>query len=60
MYKGFLLSNMISLLNFKLYLAFASAVRQIELGEDSKHFINGDTISAVLALLLVHPLDTLK
>lgn len=60
MYKGFLLSNAISLINFNLYLAFASVASDIELGSDFKNYINGDTIAAVSALLLVHPLDTLK
>jgi len=60
MYKGFLLSNAISLINFNLYLAFASAASDIDLGADYKNFINTDTIAAVSALLLVHPLDTLK
>ncbi len=60
MYKGFLLSNAISLINFNLYLAFASVTSDINLGEDYSKFINGDTIAAVSALLLIHPLDTLK
>ncbi len=60
MYKGFLLSNAISLINFNLYLAFASVTSDINLGEDNSKFINGDTIAAVSALLLIHPLDTLK
>ncbi len=60
MYKGFLLSNAISLVNFNLYLAFASAMSTVELGSDYTNFINTDTISAVSALILLHPLDTLK
>ena len=60
MYNGFLLSNAISLINFNLYLAFASAASNIDLGADYKNFINADTIAAVGALMLVHPLDTLK
>jgi len=60
MYKGFLLSNAISLINFNLYLAFASAASNIDLGADYQNFINADTIAAVGALMLVHPLDTLK
>lgn len=60
MYRGFLLSNAISLINFNLYLAFASAASEIEIGADYKNFINGDTIAAVSALLLLHPLDSLK
>lgn len=60
MYKGFLLSNAISLINFNLYLAFASVATNVELGSDVKDFINADTIAAIGALLLIHPLDTLK
>lgn len=60
MYKGFLLSNAISLINFNLYLAFASVASDIDLGADVKNYINADTIAAVGALMLVHPLDTLK
>jgi len=60
MYKGFLLSNAISLINFNLYLAFASVASDIDLGADYKNYINADTIAAVGALMLVHPLDTLK
>lgn len=60
MYKGFMLSNAISLINFNLYLAFASVARNIDFGTEAKDFINADTISAVGALLLIHPLDTLK
>lgn len=61
MYRGFLLSNAISLINFNLYLAFASAATEANLvGDDYKSYINADTIASVSALLLVHPLDTLK
>ena len=60
MYKGFLLSNAISLINFNLYLAFSSVATNIDLGAETKDFINTDTIAAVGGLLLVHPLDTLK
>lgn len=60
MYKGFLLSNVISLVNFNLYLAFASALNEVQIGEDYRNFVNVDTLSAVGALLLIHPLDTLK
>ena len=60
MYKWYLLSNAISLINFNLYLAFASVATNVELGSDVKDFINADTIAAIGALLLIHPLDTLK
>ena len=59
-YKGFVLSNIISVINFNLFLAFASTASTIEFGDDIKDFINADTISAVGALALIHPLDTLK
>ena len=60
MYKGFFLSNAISLVHFNLFLAFASVATNVELGAEVKDYINSDTIASVGALLLIHPLDTLK
>jgi len=60
MYKGFFLSNIISLVHFNFYLAFASAASRVDFGSEGNNYINGDTIAAVSALILVHPLDTLK
>lgn len=62
MYKGFWLSNAISFLNFNLYLSLAQGLElmSMEANPDYSKLLNKDTIPAIMALVFIHPLDTLK
>lgn len=63
-YKGYLLAVLIGVLHLNFYATFRDLWSQYKiLSEDdeiTRLLVSKESIGALLALLLVHPLDTIK
>lgn len=60
LYQGFWLANVISLINFNLYKHLYDAVGKVEVQGVPTDILNKELVLSILAVGLVHPLDTLK
>lgn len=60
LYQGFILANVIALINFNFYKHMYDAVGKVELQGVPTDLFNKDMLLSVLAVGLVHPLDTFK
>ena len=60
LYQGFILANIIALINFNFYKHLYDAVGKVEIEGVPADLFNKDMALSVLAVGLVHPLDTLK
>ncbi len=63
-YKGYLMAILIGVLNLNFYSAFRDIWSEYKLlsqdDDITKLLASKESIGAILALLLVHPLDTIK
>lgn len=64
MYKGYLLAILIGVLHLNIYATFRNLWNDLKLvSEDeeiTKLLVSKESIGTILALLLLHPLDTIK
>jgi hypothetical protein len=63
LYRGYLLANLIAVLHLNLFSAFRnlySSVRQGQTDNIPDILVSKDSVGALLALAVLHPLDTIK